>query len=130
MPLPNGAGLLDTILAAATAASPWLPPVQKDGFDWTHNSYLHVPPERRIVHRDADPNVACEAEFGPYIGGGKYGGCTIFTPDDSTGLWATMHVPKRGTMTLEHEQMHADGFIHPSPKTEIINKLLQRKLQP
>lgn len=76
---------------------------------------MQVPKERWIYNREADVNKACANIFGPHSGTGQYNGCVSFTPDDTNGLYANIYTGKKPGFAQEHEEQHADGWIHPWP---------------
>ena len=115
-PLSNQLDLARLIAEQAGRASPWSPSFKAEDDVWTKNDYMNIPPERQITSREHDVNRTCSSLFGPMSGGGLWGGCVAYTPDDAQGLYSTMYVPKRYNSRIEgHESLHAKGWLHPWP---------------
>jgi hypothetical protein len=104
---------MKAVIEAASQYGPWSKP-ESDGQDWwTFNSYMKVPPERRIVSYERDVNEICSRLFGAYSGGNRYAGCVDYGISDD-GLMANVFLPRKGSPeTTDHELRHADGWVHP-----------------
>lgn len=111
----NSLDLIKLLVSVASGVTPWSEVKKFDDDVWTHNPYMQVPKERQIHYPESDVDKVCSAMLGKYSNGGKYSGCVTYTPDDTQGLYANIHTSKKPGFTMDHEQKHAEGWVHPWP---------------
>lgn len=105
--------LLNLLLFLAPQMGNWQN-MHQDGRDtWVQHPFLQVPKERWGYTYSDNVNQDCSNAFGPNPTN-PWGGCTSYIPGEN-GLEAMFTLPRRGLRPSlqEHEEKHADGYVHP-----------------